>query len=95
MVCRVKNGGKQRDTEAKGQEEGSRENRRERLARYTDKPDPLRMGSAVDPKGSKLLPRKAKWRYSAEMVVAVNGISIASMAIQPKIFAVHRQAGPT
>jgi hypothetical protein len=39
------------------------------------------MRSAVDPKGSKFLLPKVKWSYSAEMVIAVNGISIASIVL--------------
>jgi hypothetical protein len=43
------------------------------LARYTDKPDPLRMKSAVGPKGSNLFWQEMERHYSANMVMIVNG----------------------
>src|SRR4051812_15576209 len=56
-------------------------NPRETLARYTDKPDPLRIRSALDRKGSKFLLRKAEPGHSAEMAMAVNGITTSLIAL--------------
>jgi hypothetical protein len=68
-------------------------NPRETLARYTDKPDPLRIRSALDPKGSKFLLRKSKWGYSAEMAMAVNGISIYLIPLATRGHDLQRRAG--
>ncbi len=54
-----------------------RTNPRERRARYTDKPDPLRMRSAVDPKRFKHFAAEADMGYCAELAMLVNGISIS------------------